>query len=209
MVASSVYAHELHVIVYQSYIWSVQCCIRQMVIKSLRKGARFACNSGCIAKTLFGKSVGDYIQFSRDLASLIFNLGSCQSRVARPLFLAQGVIACSISARTKKGSGMVRQGHLFLTPYRKSQSVKLFTSLKTAKVCTWQLKKPFNTTLRHKAFDCLSCSTQSLRLRQTIKEINALIVRIIKYLLLFQRPEVHRYYSRFKRFSKIHQNTQL
>ena len=41
-----------------------------------------------------------------------------QSRVARPLFLAQGVIACSISARTQQGSGMVRQADLFLTPTR-------------------------------------------------------------------------------------------
>ena len=48
--------------------------------------------------------------------------------------------------------------------------------------------------IQHKAFDCLSCSTQSLQLCQTIKEINALIVRkeinalivrIIKYLLCF------------------------
>ena len=31
-------------------------------------------------------------------------------------FLAQGVIACSISARSKKGSGMVRIDYLFLTP---------------------------------------------------------------------------------------------
>ena len=31
-------------------------------------------------------------------------------------FLAQGVIACSISARTKKGSGMVHSADLFLTP---------------------------------------------------------------------------------------------
>ena len=31
-------------------------------------------------------------------------------------FLAQGVIACSISARTKKGSGMVHSADSFLTP---------------------------------------------------------------------------------------------
>ena len=31
-------------------------------------------------------------------------------------FLAQGVIACNISARTKKGSGMVHSADSFLTP---------------------------------------------------------------------------------------------
>ena len=31
-------------------------------------------------------------------------------------FLAQGVIACSISARTQKGSGMVHSADSFLTP---------------------------------------------------------------------------------------------
>ena len=59
---------------------------------------------------------GAYVIIMLVYRRLLTSLAWC---VARPLFLAQGVIACSISARTQKGrSGMVRQADLFLTPTR-------------------------------------------------------------------------------------------
>ena len=56
--------------------------------------------------------------------------------------LAQGVIACSISARTKKGSGVVRYADLFMTPTESCRVLNgLRTSLKTIELYTWRLKK--------------------------------------------------------------------
>ena len=46
---------------------------------------------------------------------LLFSIQTIVSG-SQTAFLAQGVIACSISARTKKGSGMVHSADLFLTP---------------------------------------------------------------------------------------------